>query len=229
MHSTTLISSALPKERRPALPEPPVLATCAVTGEETFCLQRKTVLGKSFTNQNVLACPTSEYVGIDVFYAWNYGYKTSPEKKREKKPERMACWFCDGTQFLELDKPNVRSLVLSPPISKQWAAYVTTSYKKHGSLFAPVNTGKTRIWLFETLLVDCSDTQKVTSWWERLRQAQDRGYGRTILETVICPPYLIAKYGVSTWLAFQAWATPKKTSTLYQFLCYLLLSRKELT
>jgi hypothetical protein len=231
MHTIRLISLALRKknpEWLPDLPSLPVTGTCAVTGEQTECLPRHKVLGKSFTNQGVLAAPDSPYIGVDVFYAWFSGYKATPEKKRIKAPERMSSWWCDGETFQELSRQDVRDYVLQPRKAATWAGYATTSYKKHGSLLAPINNGDSAIWLFEETLIDCSDTKKVTEYWHKLTETQRQGFERSILEAVECPASLMMKYGFACWHNFAKWAKPRKAEALYRFLCYLLPSMEEL-
>jgi hypothetical protein len=286
MHPCSLISQALQHEGvpLPELPSNSINAVCAVTGQQTACLPRKDVLGKSFTNGDLLAVPGSEYVSVDVFYAWNYGYLTAPkplteplekklltqgvrhtplnlwkaveaqgfcteasfrdglgtwteeletilnvtQKKITKKPERMSSWFCDGQTFQELDRIGVREMMFREELPSNWAAYATTSYKKHGSLLAKVNTGSHRFWLFEERQVDCSDMVQVRDWWKVLNGALRNGIGRTVLESLDCPPYLMRTVGLSTWMAFELWAKDKYLSALYAFLCYLLPSQEEL-
>lgn len=230
MHPIHLIYSALKTSHKPLppLPSSPVTAVCAVTGDEGWCVPRKAVLGSSFTNANLLAAPQSEFVSVAVLQVWEYGYKTAEDKQREKRPERMSSWFCDGATFEELDRQGVRAKVLQPEMPSIWTAYATTSYKKHGSLRARVNTDAQRVWLFEERLVDCSDMAKVQAWWGVLNTALRAGFGRTILETLDCPPYVMAKHGLAKWQAFEAWAHRKVNSALYAFLCYLLPSQEEL-
>lgn len=230
MRAHNLISQALYKQGAtlPELPCQPVLDVCTVSGEQMQCLPRKDVLGKSFTNANLLAAPQSDYVGVDVFYAWYYGYKAAEGKKRDKRPERMSSWFCDGETFQELSRIGVRDKVFSPTMPTMWAGYATTSYKKHGSLLAPVNTGDRRFWLFEERQVDCSDMATVAQWWGVLNVALRNGIGRSVMETLECPPFVMAKVGLSAWIDFEQWAMDKYQSALYAFLCYLLPSQEEL-
>ena len=230
MTAYNLISQALRHEekRLPVLPYEPVDAVCCVSGEQTQCLKRKDVLGKTFTNGDILMAPESNYAGVDVFYAWYYGYYAEEGKKREKRPERMSSWFCDGNTFQELDRQGVREKVLMEEMPDVWAGYATTSYKKHGSLLAPMNSGIKRVWLFEERLVDCSDYDKMMDWWSVLNKALRGGFGRTVLESLECPPYLITKIGINPWITFERWARDKWQSSLYAFLCYLLPSHEEL-
>ncbi len=230
MHPIRLIYLALTTQHKslPALPCDPVTAVCAVTGETLPCLPRKDVLGASFTNMNLLAAPNSEYVSVEVLQVWEFGYKTAEDKKRDKRPERMSSWFCDGVTFEELDRQGVRAKVFQADMPPVWTAYATTSYKKHGSLRSRVNTGGKRVWLFEERAVDLSDMVTVNEWWSVLNQALRDGFGRSVLETLDCPPYLIAKNGLAKWQALEAWGRNKVNSAKYAFLCYLLPSQEEL-
>ncbi|MFA4871297.1 MAG: hypothetical protein WC623_24070 [Pedobacter sp.] len=229
MHPVNLIAKALQKHGKilPELPCEPVEAVCALTGDACLCLPRNEVIGKAFTNLDLFASPKSQFTGVDVFYSWNYGYKTSDDKKIEKKPERMSSWFCDGEQFVELDRQGVREWVLKEKMPAIWTGYTTISYKKHGSVLAKVNTGKQRMWLFETRLVDC-DYEKMMDWWQVMNLALRAGISRTSMKTLLCPPFFIAKVGLKIWMEYERWAKAKYQSALYSFLCYLLPSQEEL-
>jgi len=144
------------------------------------------------------------------------------------KWERMNSWFCDGVTFERLTRQDVRAKVFQDAMPEQWSGYATTSYKKHGALNAKVNTGVQRIWLFETRLVDCTDMANVREWWEVLNTALRAGIGRSVLESLECPTFVMSKVGLTTWLEFEEWARPKYLSALYAFLCYLLPSQEEL-
>jgi hypothetical protein len=217
MHPVNLISKAIATHpERPELPCEPQEGVCAVTGLTGACIPRKELLGKSFTNGDLLARPDSALVSADAFYTLRF------------KWERMSSWLCDGIKFERLDRQGVRSKVFNADMPEKWSAYATTSYKKHGSLNAKVNTGKSRIWLFETRIVNMSDRAQVNEWWGVLNMALRAGIGRSILESLECPPFVIGKIGLKTWLEFEAWARPRYLSALYAFLCYLLPSQEEL-
>jgi len=217
MHTINLISSAIPThEDRPVLPCEPIEGVCAITGLRGRCIPRKKLLGKSFTNGDLLARPESDMVSSDAYYALKF------------KWERMNSWFTDGVTFERLTRQDVRTKVFQKDMPEQWSAYATTSYKKHGALNTKVNTGKSRVWLFETRLVDCTDMAKVKDWWGVLNVALRTGIGRTVLESLDCPPFVISKVGLTMWLEFEVWARPKYLSSLYAFLCYLLPSQEEL-
>ncbi|OIO41911.1 hypothetical protein AUJ63_04665 [Candidatus Pacearchaeota archaeon CG1_02_35_32] len=230
MHPANLISIALQKQKKQKLPElpcEPVKAICAITGQRQLCLPREEVIKYTFTNLNLFVAPTSGFISVDVFYAWNYGYVTEG-RGREKRPERMSSWVCDGEQFIELNRQGVREWVLKEEMPAVWTGYATTSYKKHGTMVAKVNIGNHRIWAFEMRLVDCSDMKLVMNWWQILNLALRDGIGRTIMEGLDCPPFVIGKIGLKKWIEFEQWAAPKYQSALYSFLCYLLLSQEEL-
>jgi len=226
MYAVNLIAQAVGASA-PALPCNPVEAVCAVTGIVCQCLPRKEVLGDSFTNLDCLRAPESKFVGVDVFIAWNYGYKTAEDKKRLKCPERMACWICDGKEFRELSRIETRGLILNGVPYKQWAAYITTSYKKHGSLWARVNSGPRGIWRFEMVDADCRNEKKIREYWSRMNDALNAGIGRSIIETLDIAPFVLGKVGVKSWAEYERWARPIYQSGLYQFIAYLLPSAEE--
>lgn len=218
MHAVDLIATGIPEDdpdRRP-LPCEPVDATCAVTGAYAPCVPRKHVIKSAFTNHDLLRCPDSGYVSVHAYTALTY------------KWERMSSWIAVPGRFARLDRVGVRNAVLSPPGSVPWAAYATTSYKKHGALWAPVNGPGQCRWRFEGVTVDLSDRGAMHSTWTRLNGMLRAGFGREVLETLECPPYLLAKGDVRAWLEFRRWARPRYRGPLYQFLCYLLPSQEEL-
>jgi len=218
MHPAQLIYSALnPADTdRPDVPSDIETGVCAVTGDEGPTLPRKDLFGKSFTDGAVLAAPDSDRVSVAAYVALRY------------KWERMSSWICDGETFSRLDRVGVRNAVLSEPPDRPWCTYATTSYKKHGALRAPINGVGRRVWLFESRLVDCSDTDLVADWWVHLNAALRLGFGRPILETLDCPTHIMRKVGLRGWMEFESWALPRRNTALYSFLCYLLPSQKEL-
>jgi hypothetical protein len=217
LHQINLFAkSIMAHKERPELPCIPKQGVCAITGIAGDCVPRNELLGKSFTNLDLLARPDSPMVSADAFYALKF------------KWERMSSWICDGNTFEKLDRKGVRQKALQRIMPEMWIAYATTSYKKHGVLNTKVNTGRQRIWLFETRLVDMSDIGKAVEWWGVLNIALRAGIGRSVLESLECPPFVIGKVGVKTWMEFEAWARPRYLSALYAFLCYLLPSQEEL-
>lgn len=212
-HPVSLISSAIDHID---LPCEPIEGVCAVTGLFGLSIPRKELFGKSFTNIDLLARPDSDLVGVDAYQALKY------------KWERMSSFFCDGKTFVKLDRVGVRDMVFADQMPDRWIGYATTSYKKHGALRTPVNTINRRQWLFEMQVVDCTDMETVRQWWGEINRYLRLGIGRTVMESLNCPPYLMRKIGLQNWLALEIWATDKYQSPLYQFLCYLLPSQKEL-
>ncbi|MBI5056975.1 MAG: hypothetical protein HZB61_10215 [Nitrospirae bacterium] len=217
MHTVELIAAALEVPfKRPELPCDTIKGICCVTGEKGDCLPRKELLGKSFTNGDLLAAPESPHIGIDAYLALTY------------KWERMSSWYCDGEKFERLDRQGVRTMVLNAEYGAQWAGYATTSYKKHGSLFAKVNSGDRIVWRFEMRDVDCSDHARLMAIWDRLNVELRGGIGRGVLESLLCPPFLLRQIGAGRWIDFERFARPLFQGALYRFLCYLLPSQEEL-
>lgn len=215
MHSVDLIAAALGDTAEP-LPGEPVEGVCCVTGDVTQCIPRKFLLGKSFTNLDLLAAPGSGLVGVAAWRALTH------------KWERMSSWLCDGESFRKLTRVEVRGIVIAGDYPSLWIAYATTSYKKHGALRTPVNSGSKRVWLFEMSLVDCSDHARLLSIWERLNLELRSGFSRTVMETLEPNSYVLKEVGFARWRDFERWARPIYHGPLYQFLCYLLPSMEEL-
>lgn len=213
MTAIDLIAAALPQEAPPEHPEP---GMCCVTGTEGPTIARKHVIKPSFTNLDLLRAPHSDRAGIAAWRVLNHA------------PARQSLWWCDGREFRLLKRADVRALVLGGVTAPRWCGYATTSYKKHGALLCPVNTGPRQRWLFEMLVVDCSDRDRVAEWWSILRAAQDGGIARPLIENLDISPGYIGKIGWRTWRDFEDWACPRFRSPLYQFLTYLLPSQEEL-
>ena len=216
MHTVSLIAPGIPENDKAILPVEPTLNVCCVTGETTFCIPRRELLKSSFTNHDVLAAPQSDFVGIDAFYSLKY------------KPERQRSWYVDEKELQILYRQDVRRKLINGIYGETWSGYATTSNKKHGALFTKVNTGSQAIWRFEMKNIDCSDHQRLMSIWNRLNSELRSGIVRPVLESLRCSPFLIAKIGIKRWLSFKEWAMPLYQGNLYQFLCYLLPSQKEL-
>jgi hypothetical protein len=188
---------------------------CCVTGEEGDTLPRAAGIKGTFTNLDLLAAPQSRRVGVPAAKCLNH------------RPLR-SCWIATKDALIDAPKAHVRRIVLDSPPLSPWACYVTTSYKKHGVLRAPVNGPNTVRILFETVIADCSDREQVNGWWDRLRDAQDKGLPRSVIERGVVDPYLMQKVGWQYAVDFEAWAAPKTRSPAYMLLCYLLPSKEEL-
>lgn len=225
MHATDLIARHVPPVELPSLP---IEGICCVTGRQALCVNRDDLLSNVFTDWELCQAPSSPHVGINVYRSWMYGWYNKPGSKRMFHPERHACWFVSEDGFHTTDRAEVRGFVLNGCLTPPWAGWVTTNYKKHGSLRTPVNHGTYGRWGFDSTVPDCSDTEKVLSWWSEMRRFQDAGIGRATLETGMMSPGIIAYVGMDIWIEFQAWSKDKLNAVLYRFLAYLLPSRKEL-
>lgn len=199
------------------LPEMTTPGVCCVTGEQCDTIDREYVIKPSFTNIDLLRAPESRRAGAAAYRALTLD------------AERKSSWWCDGITFDKLNRADVRERVIGGVTSAQpWAGYATTSYKKHGAMRAPVNAGSAQRWLFELAIVDCTDRTVVDAVWRRLREEQDGGIGRSLMEALDGPAAVLAKIGVKRWRRFLEWASPLSQSPLYRFLCYLLPSAEEL-
>lgn len=215
MHAIELLARAIPESEREPLPGPVTAGLCAVTGASGPCVERKHLLSKSFTNGDRLACPGSSLVSVAAWWALKY------------RPERASSWWCDGRECRRLNRAALRALVLEGSPAAPWAGYLTTSYKKHGSLRAPVNAGPHGVWLYEETLCDASRPDDVRATYARLLAAQAAGISRPLLEELDPGPAQLAKIGVATWLAFEAWARPCYRGGLYRLCVYCLPTAEE--
>lgn len=213
MNAIDIVASAVGGEP----PEEPAPGICCVTGVECETIDREHVIKPSFTNFDLLRAPESRRAGVAAYRALTLD------------AERKSSWWCDGERFVKLNRVDVRERVIGGVASTlPWAGYATTSYKKHGALRAPVNTGSAQRWLFELAIVDCTQRDTVAAMWQRLRAEQDGGIGRSLMEALDGPTAVLAKIGIDRWRRFAEWATPVSQSPLYRFLCYLLPSADEL-
>jgi hypothetical protein len=225
MIAIDLLAAALPQKE---LPEEPLIGICCVSGEETVTIDRKHAILVSFTNFDILRAPMSGRVGVAAWQVMTYTSANKDPAKRDGRPLQQSHWICDGEKIEYLDRQGVRRYVIDGVPFDRWAGYATTSYKKHGSLLAPVNTGCRQSWLWEMRQVDCSDRGQVAETWLRLRDAQDSGIHRPLIESLDIAPGYIGKIGWRVWRDFEQWAKPRHLSPLYQFLNYLLPSKEEL-
>lgn len=221
MDAIRLIAEAVPDDGVPALPEPARPGICCVTGVEGETIHRRHLLTSSFTQWDLLRRPGSDRIGVWVWRAWMYGERR-PGKKRDYRPERMSCWRATASRFEALDRDGVREALFAEPPGEPWAGYITDSYKKHGSLLAPVNHNGSALWLWETVVVDCTDRSTIADWWQRLRGWQDAGVYRSMLAAADLEPHVIQRIGVSATLEFLEWARPRRGAPLYQLLVALL-------
>jgi len=215
MNQYSIIASGVPDADKRDI-ENTEIGVCCVTGLTCSTVPRKLIFGKSFCNIDVLQAPESDRVGVDAYQALAY------------KWERMSCFFASQDIFLRIQRQEIRDLVLNGSKSIPWVAYVTTSYKKHGAFYTPVNSSKFGIIRFENVTVDASDEYKNNDWYQVLYDALLAGFGRTVLETLECSPFVIQKVGLTQWIEFQNWAKNKYKSPLYQLLCYCLPTQDEI-
>lgn len=215
MTASHLISRALAGETEP-LPCAAEEGICCMSGYTEPTIPRKQLIANSFTDRDLMRRPDSDRIGVATWDALCH------------KWQRMSSWICDGKTFERLDRQGVRRYVIGGVSAKHWAAYATTSYKKHGALRAQVNTNGTHFWRFENTTVDCSDRAKLMDWWDRLNHYLRAGIVRSVLESGRCSPYAIKCAGVREAMEFDSWAASRWRSPMYQFLCYLLPSQEEL-
>lgn len=224
MSAISLLYAALPP-RDP--PETPTDGVCCVLGTREPCIDRKHAIKPSFTNLDLLRSPDSDSVSVRAWRVLTHSVDAAEGKKRATFPLMQSAWIV-GESLQLLDRQGVRRCVIEGmrPLG-QWAGYVTTSYKKHGCLRAPVNRNGCARWLFELDVVDCTDQAKVLEWWNILRHARVSGIPRPVIETLDCSLHLMSKH-LALWLEFERWARSKVSSPLYRFLCYLLPSEEEI-
>lgn len=196
------------------LPCEPEIGLCCITGIECMTIPRRELIGPSFTEQFRLVAPFSGRVGVNAFKALKF------------KWERMSSWVATKERFQKVSRTESRDAFFGFR-DGPWAGYITTSYKKHGAFRAAVNTTQSNIWAFEDLVVDGSDRERVSDWWQAMTDFQSQGISRMTMEDMTVPPGVIAKQ-LAAWINFQKWAKGKHKSPLFKLLCYFLPSKDEL-
>lgn len=225
MSAIELLAAAIPV--RPP-PDEPAEGLCCVLGTTEPTVARKHAIKPSFTNLDLLRAPDSDRVSVRAWSVMTYMTEPGEGKKRGGQPLIQSAWIVTRDELRYLNRLDVRRLVIEGTMpAGPWAAYATTSYKKHGSLRAPVNTGGARRWLFELDVVDCSNRERVGTWWSRLHEARVAGIPRSVLETLDIGLPLLRKH-MRLWREFELWARSAYRSRLYRFLCYLLPGQEEL-
>jgi len=216
MHTVDLIANAL-RANGDIDPPSAKMGTCCLTGSECMTVPRELAIKSTFTQLNLLKAPASDRVGVNAYHALNY------------KWERMSLWFVSdkGMQLIK-DKATLRLIVMRHAYPDRWAGYVTTSYKKHGALVAPVSTREHRVWALDELQVDLSNHSRVVETYNRLIDAKIAGIGNSVMESLEPPPVLFRGVNPKTWLAFRRWALPRYQSPLYRFCLYLLPSMEDM-
>lgn len=201
-----------PAETKPGL--------CCLSGIECECVDMKDVLGKSFTNYDLLKAPQSKMISADAYTSLTF------------KWERMSCWIVSNGVFkrldMKIDKELVRNIVYNGCESPSWMSYITTRYKKHGLLHCVVNKSGRGIIRFEGQNADCRNGELVNSLNNSMQEMIRLGFGRTVLETLDCPSYILREKDINQWLDFVSFAQKHRDSGLYQLLCYLLPTQEEL-
>lgn len=226
MHATTLLAQAIRCfDDVPELP-PTRKEVCCLTGRHTDCVPRAELIGQSFTDTHLFAAPSSAWIGADVFTAWRYGAR-GEGKNRDMRPEANQCWWCNGREFRIMRKADMRPIVLDGSPSTPWAMWITTGYKKHGSLRTPVNARKRGRVAFDELVIDCTNGEAVNATWARLNAALAAGITRAAIETLDCPQHIMREVGLPVWMEFEQWARPRFNGGLYRLLTYLLPSKEE--
>lgn len=221
-----MLCGVLP-DRKP--PEPAKYGLCCVLGTEGPSIDRKHAIKPSFTNLDLLRAPNSDRVSIAAWRVLTHSEPAAEGKKRDTYPLMQSSWFVSRENgFQRIDRLGVRRLLIEEiPASECWAGYVTTSYKKHGALRAPLNTGSAARWLFELDVVDCSDREKVQEWWQIMRDTRVAGIPRPVMETLDCSVHLMSKH-LRLWMQYERWAKDKANSPLYRLLTYCLPSEEEI-
>jgi len=198
------------------IPEKQYEDICTFTGEKALCVERKELIGKSFCNIDLLKAPRSKSVSVSAYIALKY------------KWQRMSCWYVNGSSFAKIDRAAIKQKILNAEYDAQWCAFITTSYKKHGVIRTPVNSGDKAIWCLDETLVDCSDNAKVLSWHKRLLSAINSGIGRNVMLTLQPKPFILKMVGAQKWIEFEKWARPKYRSPLYKLMVYIMPTIAEL-
>jgi len=215
-----IVGGALrPHLRDDQIPEVPTPGVCCVTGRQSVeTIDRSRAILPSMTQRHLLRAPSSNRVSLEVFAALTHPW------------ERKSSWWCSGSQFSRLTRQGARRMILDAPQTPDpWCGYVTTSYKKHGCLLAPVNEGATaNRWLWEETIVDCSDRSRARDWDGRLRLLFRSGFRRADLlhPSVAVPGAALSRNGLLLWTGLLRWMCTRCTDPLYQFLVFLLPARK---
>lgn len=225
MHTVELFTESI-KEHHIELPCEPVKAVCAITGHETDCIPRKYVISDGFTNQTLLEAGDSPYMSVAAFQSLKF------------RPQRSS-WVVvkneSETVFTPLKRAGVRDVLMNEfngidfwDGKTIWACYASTTGKKHGALYAPINSGRSAFFAKDAERINCTDTAEVIDWYSRLDRYLRLGIGRKVLESLDGNRFLIKKIGLKLWNEFYSWASDKYRSTLWKFLIFLLPSQAEI-
>ena len=191
------------------LPQDAIMAVCCISGELCPCIERRLLIGESFTTQGTFMAPDSDHVSVNAWYAFKH------------RPERAGNWFCDGEQFVSMNRAEVREKILLgfADQKRPWAMYVTTSFKKHGSLVAPVNQPGLFAVGFETEVAVCHQ-QLVQIFNDDLLYWQRSGIVRSDLQAGRIMDTRQAD--TAAVIHFDRHAQGRRHMPLYKMLAYLL-------
>jgi len=233
MHMINLVASAFPHGWISGLTSHATEhGVCCVTGEYCETIPRKSVITSSFGDTDRLIAPYSNRISLDAYIAFKGGYFGANEdgspKKIRKKPESMSCWWCDGNRFEELDKAGIRKKLFVGSQGACWGGYVTTSYKKHGSLRAPINIEAFGAWAFNDNLAYMVCPEENRWIWSILREAQAKGVSRNFLAGEDMTMKCVEGQELSYIIRLESFIKGWMYSHRYQLLCYLLPSKQEI-
>jgi len=136
--------------------------------------------------------------------------------------------LCSRGKFVRVDKNIIRDVLFNGFSDAPWSMFVTTTYKKHGALRCPVNTGSHGYIGFDEAVIDCRDRDYCVEVYEHVFAAFARGANRNDLESLRPSKWTLKALGIKGWQEYKTWAEDKVESPLYQFCVYLLPPRKEL-
>ena len=216
IHAADLISTALSHSGQAVeAPDKTTEGVCCVTGNERRCIDRKKLIGPSFTTQGLFKAPDSPLVSVAVWHAFKH------------RPQRAGHWVCNGDVFMPLPRDQAREAVLrGPSLPPPWSGYITSSFKKHGCLVSPVNHGKARWWAFETGVVNCSDEEAVNRLYGEMCAFLVAGVARQDLANARLENTTRASARVVS--QFEQWSSERRGSALHRLIAYLLPGRDAL-
>lgn len=194
----------------------PYEATCALTGETRQCVPIKDCVSSNFTEWDVLTDPETEMMCVEAYYALKFRW------------ERFSSWLCSRGKFVRVDKDIIRDVLFNGFADAPWSMFITTSYKKHGALRCPVNTGNHGYIGFDEAVIDCRDSDYCVEVYDHVFAAFARGANRNDLESLRPSKWTLKALGIKGWQEYKAWAEDKVESSLYRLCVYLLPPRKEL-